>query len=30
VFSKREYGNKLVFYDLYGECTHIQVLANVR
>lgn len=30
VFSKREAGPKLIFYDLHGECTCVQVLANAR
>jgi len=30
VYSKREYGDKLVFYDLKAECTRLQVLANLR
>ncbi|VDM43357.1 unnamed protein product [Toxocara canis] len=30
VFSKRESGGKLIFYDLHGEGTHVQILANAR
>jgi len=30
VFSKREAGAKLRFYDLHGECTRLQVLANAK
>ncbi|KAI6244059.1 Lysine--tRNA ligase [Aphelenchoides fujianensis] len=30
IFSKRESGSKLIFYDVHGECTHLQVLANAR
>ncbi|KHN71373.1 Lysine--tRNA ligase [Toxocara canis] len=30
VFSKRESGGKLIFYDLHGERTHVQILANAR
>lgn len=30
VFSKRESGGKLIFYDLHGEGTRLQVLANAR
>ncbi|OZC04915.1 putative lysine--tRNA ligase [Onchocerca flexuosa] len=30
IFSKRESGGKLIFYDLHGEGTHLQVLANAR
>ena len=30
IFNKREAGAKLIFYDLHGECTKVQVLANAR
>ncbi|KAI6209548.1 Lysine--tRNA ligase [Aphelenchoides besseyi] len=30
IFSKRESGSKLIFYDVHGECTQLQVLANAR
>ncbi|VDO22909.1 unnamed protein product [Brugia timori] len=30
IFSKRESGGKLIFYDLHGEGTRLQVLANAR
>ncbi|CAG9536832.1 unnamed protein product [Cercopithifilaria johnstoni] len=30
IFSKREAGGKLIFYDLHGEGTRLQVLANAR
>jgi lysyl-tRNA synthetase class 2 len=30
VFSKREAGAKLIFYDLHSECKSLQVLANAR
>ncbi|KAI6191710.1 Lysine--tRNA ligase [Aphelenchoides bicaudatus] len=30
VYGKREYGDKLVFYDLKAECARLQVLANLR
>ncbi|CEF69305.1 Lysine--tRNA ligase [Strongyloides ratti] len=30
IFSKRESGSKLIFYDLHGEGTHIQIMANAR
>uniref|UniRef100_A0AC34PXL2 Lysine--tRNA ligase n=1 Tax=Panagrolaimus sp. JU765 TaxID=591449 RepID=A0AC34PXL2_9BILA len=30
VFSKREAGAKLIFYDLHGECTRLQIMANAR
>ncbi|CAD5234693.1 unnamed protein product [Bursaphelenchus xylophilus] len=30
IFSKREAGAKLIFYDLHGECTRLQVMANAK
>ncbi|CAI4233117.1 unnamed protein product [Auanema sp. JU1783] len=30
IFSKRESGSKLVFYDIHGEGTRLQVMANAR
>uniref|UniRef100_A0A0K0F1X2 Lysine--tRNA ligase n=1 Tax=Strongyloides venezuelensis TaxID=75913 RepID=A0A0K0F1X2_STRVS len=30
IFSKRESGSKLIFYDLHGEGTRIQIMANAR
>jgi lysyl-tRNA synthetase class 2 len=30
VFSKREAGSKLIFYDLHAECERLQILANAR
>uniref|UniRef100_A0A8R1DNE4 Lysine--tRNA ligase n=1 Tax=Caenorhabditis japonica TaxID=281687 RepID=A0A8R1DNE4_CAEJA len=30
IHSKRESGSKLVFYDIHGEGTHIQIMANSR
>ncbi|KAI1724237.1 tRNA synthetases class II (D, K and n) domain-containing protein [Ditylenchus destructor] len=30
VFSKRESSKKLVFYDINGECNHLQILANAQ
>ncbi|CAL2032580.1 unnamed protein product [Caenorhabditis brenneri] len=30
IHSKRESGSKLVFYDIHGEGTHIQIMANAR
>uniref|UniRef100_A0A915BXH8 Lysine--tRNA ligase n=1 Tax=Parascaris univalens TaxID=6257 RepID=A0A915BXH8_PARUN len=30
IFSKRESGGKLIFYDLHGEGTRLQILANAR
>ncbi|VDK79487.1 unnamed protein product [Litomosoides sigmodontis] len=30
IFSKRESGGKLIFYDIHGEGTRLQVLANAR
>lgn len=30
IFSKREQGAKLIFYDLRGECTQVQIMANAR
>jgi lysyl-tRNA synthetase class 2 len=30
VFSKREAGSKLIFYDLHSECERLQILANAR
>ncbi|KAH7727988.1 Krs1p [Aphelenchoides avenae] len=30
VFSKRESGSKLIFYDLHSECTRLQIMANAR
>lgn len=30
IFSKRESGGKLIFYDLHGEGTRVQILANAR
>ncbi|CCD69180.1 Lysine--tRNA ligase [Caenorhabditis elegans] len=30
IHSKRESGSKLVFYDIHGEGTHIQIMANAK
>lgn len=30
IFSKREAGSKLIFYDVQGEGTHLQIMANAR
>ncbi|CAI5442465.1 unnamed protein product [Caenorhabditis angaria] len=30
IFSKRESGSKLVFYDIHGEGTRLQIMANAR
>uniref|UniRef100_A0A914HPW1 Lysine--tRNA ligase n=1 Tax=Globodera rostochiensis TaxID=31243 RepID=A0A914HPW1_GLORO len=30
IYLKREQGNKLIFYDLHGECKKIQILANAK